>query len=244
MFNERNTSKEIQEGRPDIAIFSIGAIEQHTAVLPVGTDFFIISEIAARVGKQLDAYVIPTIPLGTSYEHRGFMGTVSIRPDTLYRMVKEMVVSCYEQGISKVAVLLGHGGLWSVKPAIRDVNYEHPEGIAIWVCPFDRAMRGPLRDVLETVDKEVHSGEFEVSCMMAIDESLVKMEHAVDHVPSVGREFLDYLPMKTISPGGVWGVPSLASKEKGRRCLELLSIDTAEYIRDTFEQILSLKQRW
>ncbi len=59
--------------------------------------------------------------------------------------------------------------------------------------------------VMETADQEVHAGEIEVSCIMAIDEEAVKMEHAVDYVPKVSREFLDYVPMKAISPCGVWG---------------------------------------
>jgi creatinine amidohydrolase len=243
LYDHRNTTREIEEGKPEIVIFSIGAIEQHTAVLPVGTDFMVVSEVARRVGKKLGAYVVPTVPFGTSYEHRGFAGTVSIRPDTLYRFVKEMIVSCYEQGIMKAAVLLGHGGLWAVKPAIRDLNYEHPEGMAIWMSPFDRAVRaqGLLDGVMETADQEVHAGEIEVSCIMAIDEEAVKMEHAVDYVPKVSREFLDYVPMKAISPCGVWGIPSKATKEKGERCLEAYAESTAQYILKSFGEIASAR---
>ncbi|OPZ63185.1 MAG: Creatinine amidohydrolase [Firmicutes bacterium ADurb.Bin506] len=243
MLDYRNTTLEIEQGKPELAIFSIGAIEQHTAVLPIGTDTMIISEIARRVGRRLGAYVIPTVPFGTSYEHRGFAGTISIRPDTLYHFVKEMILSCYEQGIMKAAVLLGHGGLWTVKPAVRDLNYEHPEGQAIWLCPFDMGVRGLMSQVLETSDQEVHAGEFEVSCIMAIDEAAVKMEHAHDYVPKCGRETLDYLPMKAVSPTGVWGIPSKASKDKGERCLEILAQATADYITESFRSISILKSK-
>jgi creatinine amidohydrolase len=241
MLDYRNSFLDVEARKPEIAIFSIGAIEQHTAVLPLGTDTMIISEIAARVGRKLDAYVIPTVPFGTSYEHRGFPGTVFIRPDTLYHMIKEMISSCYEAGIMKVALLLGHGGLWTVKPAIRDLNYERPDGTAIWLCPFDKAA-ALLCGVIDTIDKEIHAGEFETSCIMALHPQTVKMEYAGDFEPDAGREYLDYVPMKMISPKGTWGCQTSASPEKGEAALTILTDATVDYISSTFAKLDAIKK--
>lgn len=242
MLNYRSSFLDVERAKPEIALFSIGAIEQHTAVLPLGTDTMIINEVAERVGEKLGAYVVPTVPFGTSYEHRGFPGTVYIRPDTLYKMVKEMIGSCYDEGIKKAAVILGHGGLWMVKPAIRDLNYERPDGTAIWLCPFDRAA-GLLKGTIDTIDKEIHAGEFETSCIMVIDPEAVKMEHARDFEPDAGREYLDYVSMKQISPYGTWGHQSLSSPEKGEKALDILATATADYIKGTFAKLESIKHR-
>ena len=242
MLDHRSSYLDVERAKPEIALFSIGAIEQHTAVLPLGTDTMIIAEVAARVGKRLGAYVVPTVPFGTSYEHRGFPGTVYVRPDTVYKLVKEMIISCYDEGIKKAAVILGHGGLWVVKPAIRDLNYERPDGTAIWLCPFDKAA-GLLKGTIDTIDKEIHAGEFEVSCIMAIDPESVKMEHARDFEPDAGREYLDYVPMRSISPHGTWGHQSHASPEKGAKALEILTSATADYIKATFAKLDSIKAK-
>ena len=241
MLDHRNSYLDVQNAKPDLAIFSIGAIEQHTATLPLGTDMMIGGEIARRVGERLDAYVVPTIPFGTSYEHRGFPGAVYMRPDTLYRVVKEMICSVYDSGIMKAAVILGHGGLWMVKPAIRDLNYERPDGTAIWVSPFELAA-SKLIGVIDSVGKETHAGEVETSCILAIDPETVRMEHAADCVPDVGREFLDYVPMKAISPKGMWGCQTFSTRQKGERILEIRAEATTEYIKDTFARLERIKK--
>jgi creatinine amidohydrolase len=242
MLNYRNSYLDVQKAKPEIALFSIGAIEQHTAVLPLGTDTMIIDEIADRVGRKLGAYVVPTVPFGTSYEHRGFPGTVFIRPDTLYKMIKEMISSCYDAGIKKAAVMLGHGGLWIVKPAIRDLNFERPDGTAIWLCPFDKAA-SLLRGTIDTIDKEIHAGEFETSAIMAIDPTAVNMQYARDFEPDAGREYLDYVPMKAISPEGTWGCQKSSTPEKGEKALGILTEATADYIKSTFAKLDSIKNK-
>ena len=241
MLDHRNSFLDVEKAKPDLAIFSIGAIEQHTATLPLGTDMMIGGEIARRVGERLNAYVVPTLPFGTSYEHRGFPGTVYIRPDTLYEVIKQMIVSVYDAGIKKAAVILGHGGLWMVKPAIRDLNYERPDGTAIWVSPFELAS-SKLAGVINSVGKETHAGEVETSCILAIDPDAVKMEHAADCVPDVGREFLDYVSMKAISPKGMWGCQTFATRQKGEKILAIRTDATAEYIRETFARLDAIKK--
>ncbi len=241
MLDHRNSFLEVERAKPELAVFSVGAIEQHTAALPLGTDMMIGGEIARRVGERLNAYVVPTLPFGTSYEHRGFPGTVYIRPDTLYEVVKQMIVSVYDAGIMKAAVILGHGGLWMVKPAIRDLNYERPDGTAIWVAPFDLAA-SRLAGVIDSVGKETHAGEVETSCILAIDPDAVRMEYAADFVPDAGREYLDYVPMSKLSPGGMWGCQTLATRQKGEKILEIRTDATAEYITRTFARLDAIKK--
>jgi len=80
----------------------------------------------------------------------------------------------------------------------------------------------------------------ETSCMMYLRQSLV-IPGAKDHVPPVGREFLDYLSLMEISPSGVWGRPSKASSKKGEKAIEIMVSETARYIKQTFERIEKLR---
>ena len=63
----------------------------------------------------------------------------------------------------------------------------------------------------------------------------------VDHIPPVGREFLDYALIGQISPIGVWGKPSLASVEKGRRALNLRIGSVVAWVRETLDAVSRLR---
>jgi creatinine amidohydrolase/Fe(II)-dependent formamide hydrolase-like protein len=128
-----------------------------------------------------------------------------------------------------------------VKPAIRDLNFERPDGTAIWLCPFDKAA-SLLKGTIDSIDKEIHAGEFETSCIMAIDPKSVKMEHAQDFEPQAGREYLDFVPMKAISPKGTWGCQLTATPEKGEKALEILTSATVDYIKSTFARLEDIKR--
>ena len=89
--------------------------------------------------------------------------------------------------------------------------------LTVLLPPMTLRSRGP--QIFETAGMEVHAGESETSVMMAIDASLVG-DDRVDYIPPVGREYLDYALVGDISPEGVWGKPSLATREKGERAFE------------------------
>jgi len=86
------------------------------------------------------------------------------------------------------------------------------------------------------------AGESETSVMLAIDPTLVG-DDRVDYIPPVGREFLDYAFIGALSPDGVWGKPSLATREKGQRALEARVRALVDYVRETLEAAARFKGR-
>jgi creatinine amidohydrolase/Fe(II)-dependent formamide hydrolase-like protein len=54
-FDERDARKEAHQ----IAIFPIGAIEQHSLHLPLGTDWLDVIDLARRIAAELDACEVP-----------------------------------------------------------------------------------------------------------------------------------------------------------------------------------------
>jgi len=240
VYDASNTFKELQESKVKIAILPVGSVEQHSLHLPLGTDWIIAKEISQRVAEQLDVYLLPAMPFGTSPCHGGLSGTVWIRPMTLFNFIKDICASLCCEEIKKLAIINCHGGNWVLKPAVREVNLDNPETSVILCTPYLLAQK-ELEEVFESKGSDdLHAGEIETSCMMYLHHELVK-DKKIDYVPKVTQEFLDYLRMKEISSSGVWGKPSRASLKKGKKAIEIMIRVTTKYINETFEKIKKLK---
>ena len=83
-----STFEEVQESGCDTALFCIGAIEQHSYHMPLGTDWLLGlsgSRLLARelAERGLIVYLLPPIPIGTSSEFLNYKGTLSFKPNTV-----------------------------------------------------------------------------------------------------------------------------------------------------------------
>jgi len=220
------TADEIVARNPEIAIIPVGSIEQHGPHMPVMTDWAIASEIGMRVAEKLQAFLLPALPVSTCREQMGKKGTVWMEPTTFYQMMTDIIMSLKLQGFKKVGIVQGHGGIFVMTPLVRDLNAKfNPD---LMVAVVDTCDLNPIlhqEGILES-NSEIHAGECETSCMLAIAPETVHMERAVDCIPSVPRPYLSYGSIFRASPSGVWGEPSLASAEKGERifsrCTELI----------------------
>ena len=189
------------------------------------------------------------MPFGTSASHGGTPGTVWLSPTTLMHVVRDLVESLLLVGVRRVVVINEHGGAgestviprgnYIVKTAVRQLNYDHPELSAIWVQPFTVAKEELLR-LLPSAAEEVHAGALETSVLLALAGDRVK-ERAVDFVPEMSKEYMDYLPFSAISPKGVWGHPSAASASLGEAVLEASVRGTVRYIRESFAHLAEIR---
>jgi creatinine amidohydrolase len=250
--NARSTTFEVERGAPRIGLLPVAAVEPHGPHLPVGTDLLIVESIARQVARLLgpDAYLLPTIPFGNSTHLRGVAGTADLSPDALRRVIQDVAVALHETGIHQVAVIGGPGlasgttvipfGNFIVKAAVRQLNHEYPGLDAIWVQPLAAAARG-LASVFESIADDVHAGEVETSLVMALAPESVG-EPPVDQVPPVGRDFVDMVPFSRLAPGGVWGRPGLASRDKGDAALAAAARATAAYISESFDVLGRIKK--
>lgn len=190
----------------------IGAIEQHSYHLPIGTDWYIADYLARKASSRLHAVQLPTIPFSMSECHGMMAGTVWLKPETLSAVICDLAVK-----VKNLLLINGHCGNFIIYPMADSFKFAHPDCkllIADENWPISDS-KGPIFD---DPFADLHAGEVETSVMMVIHPELVK-NPSVDFVPNVGREFLDYTTMDKISPHGVWGKPSLASYEKGQRAI-------------------------
>ena len=236
MLSYFNTTNEIRDSGVDTAILPIGSIEQHSSHLPLGTDYLIAEAVARGIAEKTDAYLLPTLPISNCFEHTGTRGTVWMSPRTLYNMVEDIVLSLKESGFSKVLVVLGHGGVFALYPCVRELN-KKTDGLRVAVY---EPMMTPAqsRKIVETPN-EIHAGECETSVMLHLYPDAVKRELAAqnDYIPDAAQSDLNLIPLKLLSPKGVWGCPSKASAEKGGRIFAHYVDNGVEFLTKTFERM-------
>lgn len=207
------------EGDPRLLAVPLGAVEQHGPHLPVDTDCRVATALAGGLaGRRSDVVVAPCLPYGSSGEHAGFPGTLSIGREALARVVVELVRSagCF----SGVVLVSGHGGnAAALAGAAARLEAEGRPVVAWW----PRAAGGV--DGGETAGcapEDAHAGRTETSVMLALDPQAVSMERAVRGetrpLAAISAR-LRSAGVASVSPSGVLGDPAGASAGEGRAWL-------------------------
>src|SRR4051812_37922419 len=147
-----STWVDVRDGAPAQLLVPLGATEQHGPHLPLETDTIIAVALAEAVAAgRDDLAVAPALPYGSSGEHAGFPGTLSLGQPVLEEAVVELVRSA---GAFEHAVLVaGHGG--NAEPLDRAVGRLRAEGRR--VTAWSPRIGGV----------DAHAGRFETSLMLA-----------------------------------------------------------------------------
>lgn len=193
-------------------LFPVGALEQHGAHLPLGTNIFIAEAIARRVSTELGILRAPTFSYGVTGAGSGrYAGTTTLRRKTLHRAVNELLASWEDHGVSEVVVVTAH-------------RFE-PHLDALLMALMSRSqttvidLYAEVGDLLEGRPELEHGGELETSLMLHLAPERVRRGQIADYSPADGdaRRYIRQR-MPTAPPGsqGVLGHPTLATAEKGR----------------------------
>jgi creatinine amidohydrolase/Fe(II)-dependent formamide hydrolase-like protein len=232
---------EIRFQQTDIALLPVGAVEQHGPHLPLDVDAFDADHLARRVAaacRSPQPLVLPVIPYGVSYHHEDFAGTFSISPETLARFVYEVGLSAARNGITKLVVINGHGGNG---PALHLAAQMIDRDARIFTCvDTGETSDADIYELLEA-DNDIHAGEIETSTTLATRPELVKMELAPKMVPRFSSRYLNftsrpsvawYARTAKISPTGVLGDATKASREKGEKIWSIMTRRLVEFVED------------
>ena len=224
-----NNAKDFNSTTIDTAVLPIGAVEQHGTHLPVGTDTFIVGEVAKRVAEKLNAYLLPVIPISCSIEHRDNRGTVYLKAETLTAVIRDIAYSLNYSKYKKLIVISGHGGNWVIKPAIRELNREL-EHMSIYLVGTSTIASKRVNEIMEHTQNDIHAGEKETSMMLYLLKEHVAdidLQNDFEYQP---QDFLDYFDISKVTKYGYWGYPEAATAEKGEKMLNLLVDCTIEYL--------------
>ncbi|NCC42152.1 MAG: creatininase family protein [Clostridia bacterium] len=216
-----------------IVMIPAGALEQHGNQAPLGTDDFIAEAMLDYLKKELPEdfpmLYFPVIPVGLSTEHKNFCGSITLKPDTYYRMLYDICESLHHHGFKKIAFLVCHGGNAPIIQVLsRELRSEF--GLSAFILSSG-ALGHP--DVKATVTEgniwDFHGGEMETSMVLAVHPECVKLETAVAGRPDAFADNKALLPYGSVSIGwvsedwkdpqgnpiGIGGDPSGATAEKG-----------------------------
>jgi len=171
----------LRDGGTDLAILPVGATEQHGLHLPMGVDTLSAVAVAEGVSARTGFPVLPAIPVGCSLGHsKHWPGTLSLRPETLARVVYEIAEWVQAAGFNRLVILNGHVTNWApLRCALENVRADFPE------------VRIALRSIWEITreigdvyfrdgDTNFHANAAETSLMLHLRPDLVDMSKARD----------------------------------------------------------------
>jgi len=198
----------------------LGATEQHGPHLPLGTDTIIADALARGLARRRPAVVVaPTVPYGSSGEHHGFVGTLSVGQTVIEHLVVELVRSA--DAFAGVVLVCAHGG--NAEPVARAVRTLAHEGrrVLAWATSFATIEVARLAGAPGPPD--AHAGWVETSLMLALAPELVELKVARAGNGRPLRELAAALRsggVRSVSRNGVLGDPAGASAALGWSILD------------------------
>jgi creatinine amidohydrolase/Fe(II)-dependent formamide hydrolase-like protein len=222
----------------------VGSTEQHGTHAPLGTDAILATAVCERVAPRVDALVAPAIPFGVSPEHEGFAGLVTLTPRTMIALAREVSVSLARGGFKRIVLVNGHyTNVVALHAAVMEASDAAPHGTAVYWLSYWDALPPEQRDAYLGDEAGLHANVGETSAVMAVDESLVRLDRAQAEYPAfprpVGRASVEAYffsgrgALRRVLPGGVWGDPREASAERGRVYLDQIEDAVVAAIEET-----------
>lgn len=231
-----------------VAVLPLAAVEQHGPHLPLATDGIIgaglLDAALEDLADEVPVLVLPTQIIGTSPEHASFPGTLSLEPDTLGRVLRELGGSLARAGLRRLVVSNSHGGNRSVvDTAALALRRDH--GMLVVKAHYFRFPRPADVDLPEREwIHGLHGGALETAMMLHLRPDLVRRE-AIDSFPSLGEELASSLvrvapegqaafawSAEDLSAQGVVGDATLADADMGARLVRHYASCLADVIDD------------
>lgn len=216
-----DVARHLQSG-DGLALLPFGALEQHGPHLPLGTDTATADAVARALADRLDAVLLPPVHYGDTWNNAGYPGTVSLSAATVTAIAVDIGRSLAASGARALVVVNGDwGNRQPLYTAVRTLNAERIlPAIALDYPGMDAAIDA-VRTSRGAAPGLNHAEEVETSIMLALEPGLVHPERYEASYPEFPSDFgTRPLQLHPFSPSGVFGDPSHATADKGRRILE------------------------
>jgi creatinine amidohydrolase len=219
------TSPEVAEqaAAGAVLVVPVGSTEQHGPHLPLATDADLAEALCAQLGARLGeerpgVIVAPLVPYGSSGEHEGFAGTISIGQEATELLLVELGRSA-TRTFARVLLVSTHGGnTEAVRRAVARLRGESRD-VSVWLPRW----RG-----------DAHAGRAETSLQLALAPGLVRLDRAEAGNTTPIAELMPALraaAVHGVSPNGVLGDPAGASADEGAAMFRDLLADLAAYLK-------------
>ncbi|HQZ12316.1 MAG TPA: creatininase family protein [Devosia sp.] len=217
------TRSEIAEARHAgaLVVIPVGATEQHSEHLPVGTDSFTSGAFSLMAAEACDypVLVTPTVFAAFSPHHASWPGTLTLKLATISALLEDITASIERAGFKRQLMVNGHGGNRGPLTAISTelITAGREVGYVDYFAPpraeFDTILKGSRGGV-------THSGEAETALMMSLHQSIpgradLYREKAQDRAPrNKATYWLSDAP-NAITQAGAWWPPIYAAGDVG-----------------------------
>ncbi len=232
-------------------IVPTGSTEQHGPHGPLMTDALIPTEIARRMAAEVGAVVAPTISYSLSYPHIGFTGLVHIRIPTFMALIEDVAAALAAVGFRRIVFLNGHyDNTYAIAYACANAAPRLPAGTHAFPLNYWDGMTPEEAAQFFDPANGLHANKAETSAVMALNPSLVDLEHANAEMPPFPEVAAGGPAVHTAfffsSPGsvyratksGTWGDARESNPEFGERYLDVVTRATTRLLNDverTFE---------
>jgi creatinine amidohydrolase len=202
-------------------IVPFGSLEEHGPHLPLSTDTWHAQEVARRAAAHYPMLVAPPVHYGLCRSTSEHPGTISISGSTIKALTLDLGRELYRQGCRQLILLTGHAGGTHVAALLEAGEHllrDLPE-IKVAVVNILDLLREALKEApgLVRTPGDAHAGEVETAIILAIRPESVSGSAPAEW-PSFPKFILSRRKRK-FWPGGVWGDPGAATREKGEEIL-------------------------
>ena len=224
-----------------VCVLPIGAIEKHGDHLPVGTDMYIVNEVAKKAAEETSAVVFPYYFFGQIAEARHVKGCLAPSHRLIMDSLLEMCDEIHRNGFTKIFLLNGHGGNLHFLPFFAQQFPGLNRSYAVY-SRFVHSITDEQHELIKTkIDKAEmgdHAGFSETSLIMYLRPGLVRMEN-VKVSESVSLDRLKAIRENDMFTGYNWyseyphhfaGDPSAAAPEHGKFIFDIFVANTVNAI--------------
>jgi len=228
--------RRIKEAPIVILPFGAGA-KEHGPHLPMNADRVVMEYLLDRAVEKQPVVVVPPVLHGWFPAFRSFPGTEVADAQVFEDYMMAVAMSLVGQGAQRI-VFLNTGvskatGL-PISIVAREIRVQ--TGVPTLVVSWDDIETDEIAAFQEQ-EKGGHADEIETSVNLYLQPGLVRMEHAVkDYGDHPVKDYGGYRPGlfsrdrsdPRFSDSGVFGDPTLATAEKGKKTLDVM---TREWLR-------------
>jgi creatinine amidohydrolase len=211
--------------------FGAGA-KEHGPHLPMNADAVVMEYLCRYAVDSLPVLVAPPILHGWFPAFRDFPGTEVADPEVFQEYAYQIAQSLVRQGAQRIVFLntgISRATGLPLSIAAREIRTE--TGTPTLVVSWDDMETAEVEE-LQQQQAGGHADELETSIHLYIQPDLVRMERAVtDYGEAAGRRYPGYRPGlfsrdpedPAYSETGLYGDPTLATAEKGKAVLDILT---------------------